>query len=95
MKRLTRELDFIQQSYRRLLKAFEPTECEPTDPSSVRVYLCSLKGLERCVKLRLKVNQMIGSAEEEAAGELRRLDMSKLSDQALHEIQAALRPVDK
>ena len=87
-------IESMEARYRWAAELVKPGELEEDPARSVRSYLAALRGLERCMELRLKLVRTAGQLPEPEAGEpLATVDLSRLSIDALEEVEAALVPV--
>lgn len=89
-----RRVEGIEAMYERLVRLLEPAELEENPLPAAKGCMAALRGLERCVELRLRLAReaeraSCGEAEE---AERARVDWSRLSDGALREVEAALVP---
>lgn len=85
---------FMESRYEWIADLVKPGELEENLGSSARDYMAALRGLERCMELRLKLIREYGRLPSEEGGEpLATVDLSRLSDDALEEVEAALVPV--
>lgn len=85
---------FMESRYEWVADLVKPGELEENPGSSARDYMAALRGLERCMELRLKLIREYGRLPSEEGGEpLATVDLSRLSDDALEEVEAALVPV--
>lgn len=84
----------MEAHYRWVAELVKPSELEEDPTRSARSYLLALRGLERCVELRLKLIRAADRLPEaEEAEPLATVDLSRLSTDALEEVEAALVPV--
>lgn len=83
----------LEECYRRIAEQVRPSELEENPAAAARAYMMALRGLEHCVELRLKLIREAGRLPEPEEEPLATVDLSRLSDEALEEVEAALVPV--
>jgi hypothetical protein len=89
-----RRIDSMESCYRWVAELVKPSELEENPGVTARAYMLAVRGMERCVELRLKVIREAGRLpEREEVEPLATVDLSRLSDDALEEVEAALVPV--
>ncbi len=90
-----RNVGALEMAYRKVAEMVAPAELEENPTASARVYLAALRGLERCVELRLKLIREAGRLPgEEPEEPMATIDLSRLSDDALREVETALIPLE-
>ncbi len=92
-----RRIERLEAVYERLAELLEPAELEENPLPAARGCMAALRGLERCVELRLKIlREEERWPERELREEERRakVDWSRLSDGALREVEEALVPCE-
>ena len=93
---LERELlniGMLEAAYGKVVKRMEPAGMEE-DAGAARLYLAALRGMERCVELRLKlIREAERLPDPEPEEPMAMIDLSRLSDGALREVETALVPV--
>ncbi len=90
-----RNIDFVEGCYRRMAELVMPSDLEENPVPLARAYMAALRGMERCVELRLKLVREAGRLPAEEPDEpLATVDLSRLSDEALREVEESLVPLD-
>ena len=90
-----RNVGTLEMAYRKVAEMVAPAELEENPTASARIYLAALRGLERCVELRLKLIREAGRLPgEEPEEPMATIDLSRLSDDALREVETALIPLE-
>lgn len=90
-----RNIDFVEGCYRRMAELVIPSDLEENPVPLARAFMTALRGLERCVELRLKLVREAGRLPADEPDEpLATVDLSRLSDEALHEVEESLIPLD-
>lgn len=88
-----RNVATLEERYRQVAEWVRPSELEENPVPAARAYMAALRGLERCTELRLKLIREAGRLPEPEADEpLATVDLGRLSDGALREVEAALVP---
>ena len=88
-----RNVAMLEERYRQAAEWVRPSEMEENPVPQARAYMAALRGLERCTELRLRMVREAGRLPEPEADEpLATVDLSRLSDGALREVEAALVP---
>lgn len=95
---LERELTAIgklERLYERVAEFVEPSHLEENPLPTVRAYLSVLRSLERCIELRAKLVIGVGRLPRpEPEQPMATVDLGRLSDEALREVEAAMMPID-
>lgn len=87
-------IESMESRYEWVADLVKPGDLAEDPGSSARDYMAALRGLERCMELRLKLIREYGRLPSEEEDEpLATVDLSRLSDDALEEVEAALVPV--
>ncbi len=90
-----RNIDFVEGCYRRIAELVMPSDLEENPVPLARAFMAALRGMERCVELRLKLVREAGRMPVEEPDEpLATVDLSRLSDEALREVEESLVPLD-
>lgn len=83
----------LEECYRWVAELVKPSELEEDPLPAARVYMSALRSLERCVELRMKlVREADGMPEPEPEEPVAKVDLSRLSDGALREVERAMVP---
>ncbi|WP_298064703.1 hypothetical protein [uncultured Rikenella sp.] len=83
----------LEEGYRWVAELVKPSELEENPLPAARVYMSALRNLERCVELRMKlVREAGGMPEPEPEEPVATVDLSRLSDGALREVERAMVP---
>lgn len=94
---LERELEAIgklEALYERVAEFVEPSHLEENPLPTVRTYLATLRSLERCIGLRAKLVREAGRLPRpEPEQPMATVDLSRLSDGALREVEQAMVPL--
>ncbi|WP_304708928.1 hypothetical protein [uncultured Rikenella sp.] len=100
-----RRIERVEEAYERLAKMLEPEGLEEDLLPLAKGCMAALRGLERCVEMRLKLAREeergraaepeVVSEGEEKEGERAVVDWSRLSDGALREVEEALVPCER
>lgn len=94
---LERELAAIgklERLYERVAEFVEPSHLEENPLPAVRAYLSALRSLERCIELRAKLVIGVGRLPRpEPEQPMATVDLGRLSDEALREVEAAMVPI--
>lgn len=89
-----RQVGSLEALYERIARFVEPSELEENPLPMVRAYLATLRSLERCIELRVKLVREAGRLPRpEPEQPLATVDLSRLSDEALREVEEALVPL--
>ncbi|MDE5944198.1 MAG: hypothetical protein K2G93_01250 [Rikenella sp.] len=89
-------IESMESRYEWVADLVKPGDLAEDPGSSARDYMAALRGLERCMELRLKLIREYGRLPSEEEDEpLATVDLSRLSDDALEEVEAALIPVEE
>lgn len=86
----------LETMYRECAELVMPAGMGKNPVPSARAYMTALRGVERCIELRLKLVREAGrlpEPESEKEEPMVMIDFSKLSYEALHEVKQALIPV--
>lgn len=84
-----KSIEKIEREYRKAAKLAITAE-----PPNLSAHITAIKGLERCLILKLKFNLLTPLAHPNAESQLATVDLEKLSDSALEELEAALVPLN-
>lgn len=94
---LERELEAVgklEALYERVAEFVEPSHLEENPLPTVRAYLSVLRSLERCIELRAKLVREAGRLPRpEPEQPMATVDLGRLSDEALREVEAAMVPL--
>lgn len=89
-----RQVGSLEALYDRIARFVEPSDLEENPLPMVRAYLATLRSLERCIELRLKLVREAGRLPRpEPEQPMATVDLSRLSDEALREVEQALVPL--
>lgn len=93
LEREMRNIAALEECYRWAAELVKPAELQEDLLPAVRGYMSVLRGLERCVELRLKLVREAGRMPEpEPEERVATVDLSRLSDGALREVERAMVP---
>lgn len=93
LEREMRTIDELEECYRWAAELVKPSELQEDLLPAVRGYMSVLRGVERCVELRLKLVREAGRLPKPEADEpVATVDLSRLSDGALREVERAMVP---
>ena len=93
LEREMRTIDELEGCYRWAAELVKPSELQEDLLPAVRGYMSVLRGVERCVELRLKLVREAGRLPEPEPDEpVATVDLSRLSDGALREVEQAMVP---
>lgn len=88
-----RTIDELEECCRWAAELVKPSELQEDLLPAVRGYMSVLRGVERCVELRLKLVREAGRLPKPEANEtMATVDLSRLSDGALREVEEAMVP---
>lgn len=94
LEREMRTIDELEECYRWAAEQVKPSELQEDLLPAVRGYMSVLRGVERCVELRMKLVREAGRLPKPEAEEpVATVDLSRLSDGALREVEEAMVPV--
>ena len=84
----------LEALYERVAEFVEPSHLEENPLPTVRAYLSVLRSLERCIELRAKLVREAGRLPRpEPEQPMATVDLGRLSDEALREVEAAMVPL--
>lgn len=83
-----KSIEKLEREYRKAAKLAITAE-----PPNLTAHITAIKGLERCLILKLKFNLLAPLRNHNAESQLATVDLEKLSDSALDELEAALIPL--
>lgn len=93
LEREMRTIDELEECYRWAAELVKPSELQEDMLPAVRGYMSVLRGVERCVELRMKLVREAGRLPKPEAEEpVATVDLSRLSDGALREVEQAMVP---
>lgn len=93
LEREMRTIDELEECYRWAAELVKPSELQEDMLPAVRGYMSVLRGVERCVELRMKLVREAGRLPKPEADEtVATVDLSRLSDGALREVEQAMVP---
>lgn len=93
LEREMRTIDELVECYRWAAELVKPSELQEDLLPAVRGYMSVLRGVERCVELRMKLVREAGRLPKPEADEpVATVDLSRLSDGALREVEQAMVP---
>lgn len=84
-----KSVEKLEREYRKAAKLAIAAE-----PPNLTAHITAIKGLERCLILKIKFNLFSSQATPLPDTQLATVDLEKLSDSALDELEAALVPLN-
>lgn len=91
-----RNVEELKAMYRECAELVAPSRLEENPAPLARAYMVALRGVERCIELKLKLVREVGllpEYEPKQEEPMVMIDFTKLSYEALHEVKQALMPV--